>query len=427
MLRAIAATVLICFITTSAVAQDFDVYVVDVGPNRQAPWQVLKYDQGGLNPEVFISSPLNRPQEVLFLEERGEALVSNLGSNRITRHDAETGAYINDFASGIGQPTRIRIGPDGLLYVLQWAGNGRVLRYELDGTPLGEFTTVGVTQSIGLEWDSQGNMYVASFDAAHVRKFGPDGSDLGLFISSGLAGPTNIWFDDDGNMMVMDWSGGAIRKYSSSGAFVSNPVVGLSEPEGVDFLDNGDFLMGNGGTSSVRQYTAAGTFVKNFVAPGLGGLAKPNGVTIRRPVSFQINAGLNDAWVSEDAPFQGMFITVFADLGLVFVAWFTFDSQPPGADTATFGASDQRWVTGLGTIDGNQVVLNMELTTGGVFNGSDPLPTQDTAYGTMTIVFKDCTEATVTFNFPGPAASGEFIINRVVPDNVSMCEVLMVP
>ena len=130
-------------------------------------------------------------------------------------------------------------------------------------------------------------------------------------------------------------------------------------------------------------------------------------MTIRRPDSFQINAGLNDAWVSADAPFQGMFITVFADLGLVFVAWFTFDSQAPGADTATFGASDQRWVTGLGTIGGNKVVLNMELTTGGVFNGSDPLPTQDTAYGTMTIVFKDCTEATVSFNFPGPAASGE--------------------
>ncbi|NNE05583.1 MAG: hypothetical protein HKN15_07670, partial [Xanthomonadales bacterium] len=412
MLRTFATTALTLALAFNTMAQDFDVYVVDVGPNRQAPWQVLKYDQDGQNPEVFINAPLNRPQEVLFLEDRGEALVSNLGGNRITRHDAETGAYINDFAAGIGQPTRIRIGPDGLLYVVQWAGNGRVLRYQLDGTPMGEFTTVGVSQSIGLEWDSQGNMYVASFDAAHVRKFGPDGSDLGLFISSGLVGPTNIWFDDDGNMLVMDWSGGAIRKYSATGVFISNPVVGLSEPEGVDFLDNGDFLMGNGGTSSVRQYTAAGTFVKNFVAPGLGGLAKPNGVTIRRHASFAINPGLNDAWVNADAPFQGMFITVFADLGLVFVAWFTFDSQVPASNTATFGASDQRWVTGVGTIDGNQVVLNMELTTGGIFNGSDPMPVQDANYGTMTVVFSDCSNGQVTFDFPAPGLSGTFAITR---------------
>lgn len=406
-------------------AQEFDVYVVDVGPNRQAPWQVLKYDQDGANPEVFINSPLNRPQEVLFLEEQGVALVSNLGANRITRHDSETGLYIDDFANGISQPTRIRIGPDGLLYVLQWAGNGRVLRYELDGTPLGEFTTVGVTQAIGIEWDSQGNMYVASFNAATVRKFGPDGSDQGLFISGGLAGPTNIWFDGNGNLMVMDWSGGAIRRYSPAGAFINNAVTGLAEPEGVDFLDNGDFLMGNGGTSSVRQYTADGTFVRNFVAPGLGGLAKPNGVTIRRPVSFIINPGLNDAWVNENAPFQGMFITVFADLGLVFVAWFTFDSQPPASGTATFGAADQRWVTGLGSIDGNQVVLNMELTSGGVFNGSEPLPTQDNAYGTMTITFSDCSNGQVTFDFPAAGQSGSFAITRTLNDNVALCESLL--
>ena len=48
----------------------------------------MKYDENGENPEVFITTPLNRPQDILFLEDRGEALVSNLGDNRITRHDA---------------------------------------------------------------------------------------------------------------------------------------------------------------------------------------------------------------------------------------------------------------------------------------------------------------------------------------------------
>jgi hypothetical protein len=53
---------------------------------------------------------------------------------------------------------------------------------------------------------------------------------------------------------------------------------------------------------------------------------------------FVINAGLNDAWVNALAPYQGLFVTVYPDQGIVFVAWFTFDSEllPPGA-TAAFG------------------------------------------------------------------------------------------
>lgn len=34
----------------------------------------------------------------------------------------------------------MKIGPDSLLYVLQWSGKGTVKRYKLDGTNLGDFT-----------------------------------------------------------------------------------------------------------------------------------------------------------------------------------------------------------------------------------------------------------------------------------------------
>jgi hypothetical protein len=66
--------------------------------------------------------------------------------------------------------------------------------------------------------------------------------------------------------------------------------------------------------------------------------------------AFRINAGLNDAWVSADAPFQGLFFTVFENLNLLFLSWFTFDSTIPVNGTpAVFGAGDQRWVTGAGS------------------------------------------------------------------------------
>lgn len=140
---------------------------------------------------------------------------------------------------------------------------------------------------------------------------------------------------------------------------------------------------------------------------------------------FTINAGLNDAWVSEDAPFQGLFFTVFPDLGFFFLSWFTFDSVLPiGDDTAGFGAFDQRWVTGGGFYVGNSVTISVELTSGGIFNGSNPMATQQTGYGTITIVFNNCNEAVLSYNFPSVGLSGQMTLTRVLPDNVALCNVL---
>lgn len=140
---------------------------------------------------------------------------------------------------------------------------------------------------------------------------------------------------------------------------------------------------------------------------------------------FQINAGLNDAWVSEDAPLQGLFFTVFEDLGFFFLSWFTFDSVAPGGgETAVFGAPDQRWITASGAYSGDTVTLNVELTSGGIFNGSDPMASQQAGYGTITIVFISCNEAVLTYNFPSVGLSGEMTLTRVLPDNVPLCEAM---
>ena len=140
---------------------------------------------------------------------------------------------------------------------------------------------------------------------------------------------------------------------------------------------------------------------------------------------FQINAGLNDAWVNANAPFQGLFVTVFPVLKLIFVAWFTFDSErPPDDVNAVFGAPDQRWVTALGSYNGSSAILKAELTTGGGFNASVPLPSQDTNYGTIDLEFTNCRTGIVKFDFPTTGQSGEFAIQRVLESNVGICETL---
>ncbi len=140
---------------------------------------------------------------------------------------------------------------------------------------------------------------------------------------------------------------------------------------------------------------------------------------------FFINAGLNDAWVHEGAPLQGFFFTVFPDLGFFFLSWFTFDSVPPDQSVvAVFGAADQRWVTGLAAYSGDSVTISVELTSGGVFNSSDPLAVQEPDYGTITIVFINCNEALLTYNFPSLGLSGQMTLTRAVTDNVALCDAL---
>ena len=261
-----------------------DIYVCDAGVNTGPPYQILRFDENGQNPRVFINEQLSWPQDILFLEDQEVVLISNLNSGRINRYNANTGKFIDVFASGINGPTRMKIGPDDLLYVLQWRGNGNVLRYQLDGTKAADFTTAGVNQSIGLDWDADGNLYVSSFNngaAGFVRKYDSQGNDMGNFISSGLQGPTDIWFQDNGQLWVNDWSGGTIVRFGATGQLIGNVATGLTNPEGIDYLPNGNFLIGNGGTSSVRMFTTTGGALGEFIATGSGNLSTPNAIRVR--------------------------------------------------------------------------------------------------------------------------------------------------
>lgn len=260
----------------------FYVYVCDIANFATGPYQILKYDENGNNSEVFINSNLSWPQDILFLEDQGIVLISNLSSGRITKYNSDTGSYIGNFATGIAGPTRMKIGPDNLLYVLQWNNTtNKVKRFELDGTPLGDFTSIGVPQSIGLDWDAAGNLYVSSYSDDFVRKYDLNGNDLGLFINSNLEGPTNIWFDDSGNLFVVDYNGGAVKKYDSNGSYLGIFISGLGKAEGVAFMENGNILIGNGNTSSVKLYKPDGTYINDFISSGSGGLITPNAVIIR--------------------------------------------------------------------------------------------------------------------------------------------------
>ena len=425
-MKLIATTILLLF-TSTLLAQDTAIYVSDAGNFSTPPWQILKYDENGENPEVFINQNLGWPQDIVFLDDANTVLISNLSSNQITRYNAATGAYIDVFAQVPGGPTRMKIGADNLLYVLQWNGNGTVLRYQLDGTFVGEGK--GALKAMKAALDNAGNLYVSSYNGDHVRKYDINGNDLGLFINSDLAGPTNITFDGNGDLLVSDYDAGRVRRFDSGGNFVSNFISGVSQVEGIDTFANGNILLGNGGQGSVRMYDSDGVFIENFIASGTGGLRTPNAIVIRNDNTgdvFQINAGLNDAWYNPLTDGQGFFVTVFPDLGFMSLAWFTYDTELPAAEAqSNLGDPGHRWLTAVGPYEGNRAVLNISITSGGIFDTTTETTQVDG--GTIVMTFDNCNSGTADYDITSIDRQGSVPIQRVAADNIALCETLNEP
>ena len=142
---------------------------------------------------------------------------------------------------------------------------------------------------------------------------------------------------------------------------------------------------------------------------------------------FLINAGLNDAWFNPATQGQGFFITVYPSLKKVFLAWFTYDVERPPADaTAMLGEPGHRWLTAFGDYVDDTATLEIEITQGGVFDSVNPVPTQSID-GTLKLEFADCLEGFVSYEITSLGLQGKIPIQRIVNDNLLLCQSLNEP
>lgn len=141
-------------------------------------------------------------------------------------------------------------------------------------------------------------------------------------------------------------------------------------------------------------------------------------------LAFQINSGLNDAWYNPATDGQGFLIAVFPQMKQVFVAWFTFDKERPAEGVeAILGDPGHRWLTAQGSFEGDTAELLIYATSGGVFDTTSPVPESE-AVGTMTIEFANCSEGLLSYTIENPDMSGTIPIQRIVGDNIALCETL---
>lgn len=232
------------------------------------------------------SGGLSVTQEVLFGLD-GHLLVSGRGNKYILKFDRDTGNFLGNFTSGyeLDNPTKMTRGPDNLLYVSQWGvQKSKVVRFNFSsGAFVDEFTEINLNQGCGHAWDAAGNLYVACYGSADVRKFDPQGKFLGVFAGAGrLHGAVNLWFDESDDLLVVDWILGAVLRFNGqTGGFKSNFITGMLNTEGFAFDPEGTLYLCDWSRNTVNRYDRTGGFLGVFA--NTGGMLAPNSVTFGPP------------------------------------------------------------------------------------------------------------------------------------------------
>jgi endonuclease I len=140
---------------------------------------------------------------------------------------------------------------------------------------------------------------------------------------------------------------------------------------------------------------------------------------------FRINAGMNDAWYNPATDGQGFLIVVWENIQMLFVAWFTYDVERPPEDVkAILGEPGHRWLTAQGPYAGDTAMLDVYVSSGGVFDSAEPAVGPPVKDGTMKVQFTGCNAGVITYDISSLSLAGEVPIERIVLDNVALCESL---
>ena len=268
--------------------------------------------------------------------------------------------------------------------------------YLTSGSAVGQ-----INNASGIAIDSEDRVIIADTGNHRIQicdttptctSFGMQGTAVGQFNS-----PVGVDVDDLGRIWIADTLNNRIQVCDYDGACVAFGEFGtgqgqFDEPHDVAVHPSGRVVVVDTRNHRLQLFTTES--------------------------SFQMNAGLNDAWFYPVTDGQGFFITVFPDLGLVSLAWFTYDTELVVGD-ANLGDVGHRWLTALGSIDGNRSVMAIDIASGGLFDTTTEIT--HTPDGSIILTFTGCNAGTVEYDIPSIDQQGTVPIQRIASDNIGLC------
>ena len=406
----------------------------------------------------------------IALDGQGRIIVADNGNNRIqrcnTQGDCEVfgreGSQLGEFKWPLG------VAVDSLeRIIVSEAGNDRIQLRDSQGgwTSFGSNGRDGPPGKFrlpaGLAVDDQDKIIIADENNHRIQICDDTGNCSAFGSSASFNTPRDVAVDSQEKILVTDFNNNRVQicsyegECTTMGSFGQEPGQ-FDKPAGIA-VDSQDriFIVESGNHrlqicdlgGACTAFGEFGTGPGQFDSPQAVAVDEQDRIYVAElennriqifqaiyaddppPDSFMINPGLNDAWFNLATDGQGFLITVFPVRKEVFLAWFTFDTKrPPDDVTAFLGEPGHRWLTAQGPYDGDKANLTIFLTEGGVFDAAAPVASTNPAGdGTLTLEFVDCTEGLVNYEITSLGISGEIPVQRISPDNVSLCEALANP
>jgi sugar lactone lactonase YvrE len=227
--------------------------LVYVSDNTHGIWV---FDADGNQVNLIVSNDLNNPTDVkvgpdgnLFVAAWGanQVFVFTPGGAKVTQWgEAGTGeGQFGDFS-----PQALAVDPDGTVYVLDdnldEAGESitRVQKFSSDGTYLGEFPISDeYFAASGIDVGPDGNIYVVGFVGGYMLKFDTEGNQLAHLADTALdfTGPQSLNIDSQGNMYVAIWTPASVLKLDPMGNLVAQFGVAI-ENGGAPWPEGGFYM-----------------------------------------------------------------------------------------------------------------------------------------------------------------------------------------
>lgn len=324
------------------------------------------------------SGVLDGPQSI-FQDANGDVIVVSESNHKLIKFDQATLSTATTVVpSGLMvNPITVVEKDDNTLYLGSYSSNEIV---ELNTTTWQPGRTVLPANNgkikgidIGMAKGPDGQLYVPGYDSDSILKVNPVNGATSQFVSSGANGldrPRSILFVNN-RILVTAWGNKAIFSYSLNGQFQGEVVSGLQSPVGM-VQDGPDHILVT--SNSVKRYRLSDFSFETLVPNRSGGLSGANFVYRLQKVSTTVDV-------------TGM---------------------------------QQAFLTGLGTISGNQLLVDTFTTTGGNFGDNfNPDDIRNVYWGELLFEFSGCHSAIMSYqsNLSAglvPFGSGSYQTNRLV-------------